>query len=162
MKISTIKWKSFLTASAATLLLAANSGWAQGIGTTGSSSSSANSMPATNPRVVIVPASQPDPMLNNGCWVQLMDNVDKPKQREYLTIVGTKYMPALETASGKDWSGRADGISIGPNAVARIYAGQAYGGTTAVLRSNQIVQDVRADLGLVDSISSMQVECRNS
>jgi hypothetical protein len=155
-------WKRFLTASAATLLLAANSGWAQSSTATGSSPSTTGNKPVATPRVAIVPASQPDPMLNNGCWVQLMDNIDKPKQREYLTIVGTKYMPALETASGKNWAGRADGISIGPNALARIYAGHAYGGASAVLRSNRIVQDLRADLGLVDSISSMQIECRNS
>jgi len=162
MNISNKYWKRILTASAASLLLAANPGWAQSSGGAGSNSSTTNNKPATTPRLVIVPASQPDPMLNNGCWVQLMDNVDKPKRREYLTIVGTKYMPALETASGKNWSGRADGISIGPNAVAKIYTGHAYGGTSAVLRSNQIVQDLRADLGLVDSISSMQVECRHS
>lgn len=117
---------------------------------------------ASAPPPLLAPASQPDPMLNNGCWVQLMDNVDKPKGREYLTIVGGKYMPALETASGKNWAGRADGISVGPNATAKVYAGHAYTGLSVVLEPNQIVQDLRADLGPVDSIDSMQIECQNS
>lgn len=91
-----------------------------------------------------------------------MDNIEKPKGREYLTIVGSKYMPALQTASGKNWAGRADGISIGPSATVRIFGGHAYTGRSAVLKPNQIVQDLRAEIGLVDSIDSMQIECQNS
>lgn len=111
---------------------------------------------------LLVPASQPDPMLNNGCWVQLMDNIDTPRSREYLTIIGAKYMPDLETASGKGWAGRADGLSIGPNAQVTAYGEKGYGGRGVAIRPNSIVQDLRADLGLVNSIESIRIDCRTS
>lgn len=152
--------RSALASFLATLAFATAPTWAQDRVAEKSPSASARSHDSA--KTLIHPASQPDPLLNNGCWVQLMDNVEKPKGREYLTIVGSKYMPALETASGKNWAGRADGISIGPNAMVKIYGGHAYTGRSAVLRPNQIIQDLRAETGLVDSIDSMQIECRNS
>lgn len=156
------KYRRFsLPAMLAALLVVSAPAWAQSGGAADASSGAAGGSAAAS-RTLIYPASQPDPLLNNGCWVQLMDNVDKPKGREYLTIVGGKYMPALETASGKNWAGRADGISVGPNATVKVYAGHAYTGLSVVLEPNQIVQDLRADLGPVDSIDSMQIECRDS
>ncbi|WP_151638491.1 hypothetical protein [Noviherbaspirillum aerium] len=159
MKTS-LRYRIALAASVTSLLLASSPSWAQsGAANARSSAGSRDVEPANT---LIFPGSQPDPLLYNGCWVQLMDNVEKPKGKEYLTIVGSKYMPALVTASGKNWAGRADGISIGPNAMVKIYGGHAYTGRSATLQPNQIVQDLRAEIGLVDSIDSMQIECRNS
>lgn len=128
----------------------------------GTSAATRSAGPAPGAPAVLVPASQPDPMLNNGCWVQLMDNVDTPRSREYLTIVGAKYMPDLATASGKPWAGRSDGMSIGPHAQVTVYAEEDYGGRAVAIRPNTIVQDLRAKLGFVDSIASMKIDCATS
>lgn len=117
---------------------------------------------ASAPPPLLAPASQPDPMLNNGCWVQLMDNIETPKSREYLTIVGAKYMPRLATPTGQTWAGRSDGMSIGPHAQVTVYGEENYGGRSFTIRPNSIVQDLRANLGFVNSIASMKIDCATS
>ena len=116
----------------------------------------------TIPMVILVPANErPDPTLYNGCWVRLIDNVAKPAGNEYLTIVGKMYLPSLTTATGVTWSGKSDALSIGPNALVTVYGQQAYMGPGVMLKPNQIVQDARADLGFINSVESMTVECRS-
>lgn len=146
----------------ASLVFASGAAWGQsGAGTRGASPDPRTNTPKAGAGL-LVPASQPDPMLNNGCWIQLMDNLETPRSREYLTIIGAKYMPELETASGKGWARRADGLSIGPNAQVVVYGEKNYGGRGVAIRPNSIVQDLRAELGLVNSIESMKIDCRSS
>lgn len=144
------------------LVLASGAAWGQSGASAPGATPGARSDTGKAGAALLVPASQPDPMLNNGCWIQLMDNIETPRSREYLTIIGAKYMPELETASGKGWARRADGLSIGPNAQVIVYGEKDFGGRGVAIRPNSIVQDLRAELGLVDSIESMKIECRNS
>lgn len=116
----------------------------------------------TIPMVVLVPfESKPEATLYNGCWVRLLDNVEKPAGKEFLTIVGRMYLPAMNTASGVDWSGKADGIDIGPNAILTAFGQKGYQGPGIVLKPGQIVQDVQKDLGFVNSIESLTIECKS-
>ena len=142
------------------LLVANGAACAQGTARVPGAGTNAGADTSRGAATVLVPASQPDPMLNNGCWVQLMDNIETPRSREYLTIIGTKYMPELETASGKGWAGRADGLSVGPNAQVTVYGEKGFGGRGLAIRPNSIVQDLRANLGMVNSIESMKIDCR--
>lgn len=142
------------------LLIASGAAWAQSGARAPGAGADARTDAPRGGATLLVPASQPDPMLNNGCWVQLMDNIETPRSREYLTIIGTKYMPELETASGKGWAGRADGLSAGPNAQVTVYGEKGFGGRGVDIRPNSIVQDLRANLGLVNSIESMKIDCR--
>lgn len=117
----------------------------------------------TVPVMVLVPATSgnnanQDP--HAGCWVRLMDNVDKVKGNEYMTILGSKYMPSLKTRSGEDWAQKMDGMNIGPEALVTVYDEPDYGGRTILLRPNQVVQDFRKDLGFVNAIESMKVDCK--
>lgn len=79
--------------------------------------------------------------------------------REHLTIIGTEYMPGLETVSGKGCAGRADGLRLGPNAQVTVRGEKGFGGGVAI-RSNSIVQDLRADLGLVRFDRINEENCR--
>ncbi|WP_334186359.1 hypothetical protein [Noviherbaspirillum sp.] len=154
------KLSRLLVPALAGLTIAANPAWAQSVSVTpNAAAASAN---PSKPVTVLAPASQPDPLLNNGCWVQLSDNIGTPAKQEYLTIIGSKYMPTLETVTGQNWNGRADGMSVGPNALVAAYGEEGYGGPAVLFRPNQIVQDLRANLGLIDSIESMKIECRNT
>src|SRR6478672_4340096 len=84
---------------------------------------------AGTPVVVLVPIeAQSDPAFYNGCWARLLDNIDKPKGKEYLNIVGKMYMPSLQTASGVDWKQKADGLSIGPKALVTVYGQENFQG----------------------------------
>lgn len=144
------------------LVLASGAAWGQSGASSPGASTDARANTAKAGAGLLVPASQPDPMLNNGCWIQLMDNIATPRSREYLTIIGAKYMPELETASGKGWARRADGLSIGPNAQVIVYGEKNYGGRGVAVRPNSILQDLRAELGLVNSIESIKIDCRGS
>ena len=115
------------------------------------------------PSMVVVPAMDASRTAQNpqdGCWVRLMDNVDKVKGNEYLMIFGSKYMPDLKTARGEDWAQKMDGINIGPNALVTVFGEPGYGGRGVVLRPNQVVQDFHKDLGFVNAVESMKVDCR--
>jgi hypothetical protein len=117
----------------------------------------------TVPVVVLVPANDEgkrDQNPRDGCWVRLMDNVDKVKGNETMTIFGSKYMPSLKTASGEDWARKTDGINIGPEALVTVFDEPGYRGHGIILRPNQVVQDLRKDLGFVNAIESMKVDCR--
>lgn len=115
------------------------------------------------PVLVVVPAIDGGRSAQNphdGCWVRLMDNVDKVKGNEYMTIFGSKYMPNLKTASGEDWARKMDGINTGPEAVLTVFDEPAYRGHGIILRPNQVVQDFRKDLGFANAIESMKVDCK--
>lgn len=115
------------------------------------------------PLVMPVPATGGKKTAQNpheGCWVRLMDNVDKVKGNEYMMIFGSKYMPNLKTASGQDWARKMDGMNIGPDALVTVYGEPGYGGRGVILRPNQIVQDFHKDLGFVNAIESMKVDCK--
>lgn len=115
------------------------------------------------PVMVLVPAVEESRTARNpqdGCWVRLMDNVDKVKGTETMTIFGSKYMPDLKTARGEDWAQKMDGINIGPNALVTVFGEPDYGGRGVVLRPNQVVQDFHKDLGFVNAVESMKVDCR--
>lgn len=133
-----------------------------GAGTGASAAGKGTPKVDTIPMIILVPGNEkPDPMLYNGCWVRLIDNVAKPAGNEYLTIVGKMYLPSLTTASGVNWSGKSDALSIGPNALVTVYGQKAYMGPGVMLKPNQIVQDARADLGFINSVESMTVECKS-
>jgi hypothetical protein len=115
------------------------------------------------PVVVLVPAAGAEQTVHRpheGCWVRLMDNVDKVKGNEYMTILGSKYMPDLKTRAGEDWARKMDGINIGPDAIVTVFGEPGYGGRGVVLRPNQVVQDFHKDLGFVNAIESMKVDCK--
>jgi len=115
------------------------------------------------PVVVLVPATDASRTAQNphaGCWVRLMDNVDKVKGNEYMTILGSKYMPDLKTAAGEDWARKMDGIDTGPEALVTVFDEPGYGGHAVILRPNQVVQDFHKDLGFANAIESMKVDCR--
>lgn len=117
----------------------------------------------TVPIVVVVPATdQSKTALNahEGCWVRLMDNVDRVKGNEYMTIFGSKYMPTMKTASGADWARKMDGINVGPEALVTVFGEPDYGGRGVILRPNQVVQDFHKDLGFVNAIESIKVDCK--
>ncbi|MFL6717138.1 MAG: hypothetical protein ACJ8G3_12345 [Burkholderiaceae bacterium] len=115
------------------------------------------------PAMVLAPTAGAEQAVRNpqaGCWVRLMDNVDKMKGNEYMTILGSKYMPDLKTASGEDWARKMDGINIGPDALVTVFGEPGYSGRGVILRPNQVVQDFHKDLGFVNAIESMKVDCK--
>jgi hypothetical protein len=129
-------------------------------GATGTAARSGATPAATIPVLVLVPEDMSkDPTLYNGCWAQLVDKQQTPNQSDLLTVVGRMYMPSLQTASGVNWNGKADGLVIGPNAVVTAYPAPEYKGNPVVLKSGRVIADVRQDLGFVSAIGSMKVEC---
>jgi hypothetical protein len=116
---------------------------------------------AAGPRVIIAPpAVQADPLLNNGCWVRLTDKEAMPKKgKDILTIVGAIVMPSFETPSGVDWTHKADSLIVGPNASATVYSDKNYKGDAARLKGGQEVKDLNKELGFVEAIGSMRLEC---
>lgn len=115
----------------------------------------------TVPMVVLVPVEvQTDPKLNNGCWVRLTDREAMPKQgNDILTIVGRMNMPSFQTASGVNWSRKADSLTVGPNANVTVYSDKDFKGSSAKLSGGQQVKDLNKELGFVKSIDSLQVDC---
>lgn len=129
---------------------------------TGSTAQSgAGTTTVTVPMVVLVPIEvQTDPKLNNGCWVRLTDKEAMPKQgNDILTIVGRMNMPSFQTASGVNWSRKADSLTVGPNANVTVYSEKDYKGSSAKLTGGQQVKDLNKELGFVKSIDSLQVDC---
>ena len=127
----------------------------------GAAKSGAGTTTVTVPMVVLVPVEvQTDPKLNNGCWVSLADKDAMPKKgNDILTIVGRMYMPSFETPSGVNWSRKADSLTVGPNARVTVYSDREYKGSSAKLTGGQQVKDISKELGFVQSIDSMQVDC---
>ncbi len=123
--------------------------------------SGAGAATVTVPMVVLVPVdTQPDSQLNNGCWVRLTDNDATPKKgNDILTIVGRMYMPSFETPTGVNWSRKADALTVGPKAAVKVFSDPNYQGSSATLRGGQQVKDLSKELGFVQSIDSLQVDC---
>jgi hypothetical protein len=138
-----------------------DSAGATGAGTTGSSTAQSRAaQPASVPLIVLMPAAaSADPTLYNGCWARLMDNVETPTQKDQLIIVGKMLMPSMQTASGVNWAGKADGLVTGPNARVTVYPAEKYAGPGITLKPGQVVQDIRKQYGFVSAIESMIVEC---
>jgi hypothetical protein len=125
------------------------------------SAAQSGAVPASSiPMLVLIPAGAgADPKLYNGCWARLLDNIETPNQKDQLTIVGRMHMPTMQTASGVNWKGKADGMVIGPNALVTAYGEEQYKGPGVVLKPGQTIQDARKELGFVSAIASLKMEC---
>ncbi len=112
------------------------------------------------PVLVLVPQQiNADPGLYNGCWARLVDNQETPRQSDQLTVVGKMHMPSLQTASGVNWKGKADGLITGPNALVTAFGEEQYKGPGVVLKPGQVIRDARKELGFVSTIESLKVNC---
>jgi hypothetical protein len=139
-----------------------SSAQSSGAPSTGSSAQGgAGTTTVTVPMVVLVPVEvQTDPQLNNGCWVRLTDKDAMPRQgNDILTIVGKMNMPSFQTASGVNWSRKADSLTVGPKASVTVYSEKDFKGSSAKLTGGQQVKDLNKELGFVKSIDSLQVDC---
>ncbi|WP_420473726.1 hypothetical protein [Noviherbaspirillum sp. ST9] len=128
--------------------------------TPGSAQSAPGTATVTVPLVVLIPVEQEERTLNNGCWVRLTDKDAMPKKgNDVLTVVGRMYMPSFETASGVNWSRKADSLTVGPKASVTVFSERDFKGSSAKLSGGQQVKDISKELGFVKSIDSLQVDC---
>lgn len=82
----------------------------------------------------------------------------KCASREHLTIIGTKYMPRLETAYGKEWADRADGSRLRPNAQVTVCGEPGFGSGGWPFVQTRSCRSC-ANTGLVNLIESMKIDC---
>lgn len=128
--------------------------------TQGTAQSAPGTTTITVPMVILIPVEQENSTLNNGCWVRLTDKDAMPKKgNDILTVMGRMYMPSFETASGVNWSRKADSLTVGPKASVTVYSDRDFKGSSAKLTAGQQVKDLNKELGFVKSIDSLQVDC---
>lgn len=139
----------------------AAAGSTSGAGTGPASGAQSVAVPAPDvPVLVLVPTQvNTDPALYDGCWARLVDNQETPRQSDQLTVVGKMHMPSLQTASGVNWKGKADGMIVGPNALVTAFGEEQYQGRGVILKPRQVIRDARKELGFVSSIESLKVDC---
>jgi hypothetical protein len=142
-------------------------------------------VPVTVPLTVLMPVEvQKDPQLNNGCWVRLASNAGQgttgatgtsgasgtsmssaatasssAKAANELTVAGQLNLPNFSIPSGVNWAQKTDSLVVGPNATVIVFGEPQYRGNSATLKAGQEVKDVRKELGFMQSIGSMQVNC---
>lgn len=104
--------------------------------------------------VVPIAAATADTM-NNGCWARFYSERDY--RGEVLALSGPVSLPNMGRV--QPFWGEADSVVIGPKARVTTYDNDNYRDQTAVLASNQRVNDLRDRLRWNEGIDSVRVDC---
>lgn len=86
---------------------------------------------AFEPTVMVVPPEVPNPTLDRGCWIRLLDGQGFSGQS--FVLVGPAELRALDLAAISRFRRRVASAETGPNATAQLYSEEGFAGVSVKL-----------------------------
>ena len=116
--------------------------------------------PAVAPLLMLDPTElRSKPTLAQGCWVWMFPDTDY-KGTDDIAIAGPADVKSLHTPLGLDWHQKAESLIVGPKAGLTVYEVEGFRGKERTFPPGFKVQQLRKDLGFIQSIDSLKLSCQ--
>lgn len=113
---------------------------------------------AFEPTVMVVPPEVPNPTLDRGCWIRLLDGPGFTGQS--FVLVGPAELRALDLAAISRFRRRVASAETGPKATAKLYSEEGFAGTAVNLGPSTREGHVARALGLVGRhVAALRLSC---
>lgn len=127
---------------------------------TGPSGSTIDVAPAVAPLLLLDPTElRGKPTLARGCWVWIFPETNY-QGKDSIAIAGPAEIQSLHTPAGLDWHSKAESLIVGPQASLTVYEVQGFRGKERTFPPGFEVQQLRKDLGFIQSIDALKLGCK--
>lgn len=116
--------------------------------------------PAVAPLLLLDPTElRSKPTLARGCWVWLFPGTNY-QGKDSIAVAGPAEIQSLHTPAGLDWHSKAESLIVGPQASLTVYEVQGFRGKERTFPPGFEVQQLRKDLGFIQSIDALKLDCK--
>jgi len=116
--------------------------------------------PAVAPLIMLDPTEiRSKPTLARGCWVWMFPDTNY-RGNDDIAIAGPADVKSLHTPLGLDWHQKAESLIVGPKAGLTVYEVEGFRGKERTFPPGFKVQQLRKDLGFIQSIDSLKLSCQ--
>ena len=116
--------------------------------------------PAVAPLMMLDPTElRSKPTLAGGCWVWMFPDTNY-KGKDSIAVAGPAEIQSLHTPAGLDWHSKAESLIVGPKASLTVYEVQGFRGQERTFPPGFQVQQLRKDLGFIQSIDALKLSCK--
>ena len=116
--------------------------------------------PAVAPLVMLDPTElRSKPTMARGCWVWMFPQTNY-SGKDSIAVAGPVEIQSLHTPVGLDWHSKAESLIVGPKASLTVYEVQGFRGQERTFPPGFEVQQLRKDLGFIQSIDALKLSCK--
>lgn len=109
---------------------------------------------------MVVPPEVPNPTLDRGCWIRLLDGPGFTGQS--FVLVGPAELRALDLAAISRFRRRVASAETGPKARAKLYSEEGFAGTAVTLEPSSREGHVAQALGRPGRhVAALRLSCTN-
>lgn len=80
--------------------------------------------------------------------------------KDNIAVAGPAEIQSLHTPLDLDWHRKAESLNVGPNASLTVYEVQGFRGQERTVPPGFEVQQLRKDLGFIQSIDALKLNCK--